>query len=279
MSPPPESMETKGALAFRPCVIVPTYNNPATIRRVVEAARQYVPDVIVVDDGGHEKARLEVAALGAEGLAQVHHRAENGGKGAAVKDGLRLARDAGFTHALQVDADGQHALDDIPELLRAAEATPAALVLGQPVYDESAPRGRMAARKIMKFWIAAEVGRGVIRDAMCGFRVYPLPLSAQVRAKGDRMDFDPEIAVRLVWAGAPVVHVPTKVRYLTEGEGGVSHFLAVKDNVLISLMHSRLMTARIMSAVLGWLVPPLRLRRLAGVTGEIGDGRDNGERI
>jgi glycosyltransferase involved in cell wall biosynthesis len=147
-----------GPSAFRPCVVIPSYNNPVTIRRVVLAVRAYVPDVIVVDDGSSEEGRAAIAALGVEGIATVHHRAANGGKGAAVKDALRLARDAGFSHALQVDADGQHTLEDIPRMLEAAQEAPTALILGQPVFDESAPKARLVGRRITIFWTRLEVG-------------------------------------------------------------------------------------------------------------------------
>ncbi|MCB9627283.1 MAG: glycosyltransferase family 2 protein [Sandaracinaceae bacterium] len=242
-----------GSDTFRPCVIIPSYNNPLTIRRVVLAVKSHVPDVIVVDDGSAPEGREAIAALGSEGLAMVHHRGANGGKGAAVKDALRHARDAGFSHALQVDADGQHTLEDIPRMLDAAREAPDALVLGQPVFDESAPKARLVGRRITIFWTRLEVGGGAIADPMCGFRVYPLPVSAEVRVWGDRMDFDPEIAVRLVWAGVPTRNVQTRVRYVSAEDGGVSHFHAFKDNVLISLMHSRLMTMRIMGRLFGWM--------------------------
>ena len=243
----------QGPDTFRPCVIIPSYNNPLTIRRVVLAVKQYVPDVIVVDDGSGTEGREAIAGVGAEQLAVVHHRAANGGKGAAVKDALRLARDAGYTHALQVDADGQHTLEDIPRMIDAACETPDALVLGQPVFDDTAPKARLVGRRITIFWTRLEVGGGAIADPMCGFRVYPLPVSADVSVWGDRMDFDPEIAVRLVWAGVPIRNVETRVRYVSAEDGGVSHFHAFKDNVLISLMHSRLMTMRIMRLLFGWM--------------------------
>lgn len=242
-----------GPNAFRPCVIIPSYNNPVTIRRVVLAVREYVPDVIVVDDGSAEEGRAAIAGLAAEGIATVHHRTANGGKGAAVKDALRLARDAGYTHALQVDADGQHTLTDIPRMLSAAQFAPDALVLGRPVFDESAPKARLVGRRITIFWTNLEVGSAAIADPMCGFRVYPLPISAEVPVWGNRMDFDPEIAVRLVWEGVPTRNVETHVRYVSAEDGGVSHFHAFKDNVLISLMHSRLMTLKIMRFLFGWL--------------------------
>lgn len=226
--------------AFRPCGLVPTYDNPLTIRKVVERIRKFVPDVVVVDDGSGPEGRAAVEALGREGLAHVHHRGLNGGKGAAVKTGFEVAHALGFTHALQVDADGQHAIEDAPRFLEAAQRQPEALVLGAPVFDASAPKARLRARQITCFWTNLETGGKVIDDPMCGFRVYPLRAALASGATGDRMDFDPEIAVRLVWMGLPVVNLPTKVHYVSKEEGGVSHFQMFWDNVRISWMHTRM---------------------------------------
>jgi glycosyltransferase involved in cell wall biosynthesis len=230
---------------------VPTYDNPETIRTVVERLRGHLDHVIVVDDGSGPSGRQACEALADESLAHVVHRETNGGKGAAVKTGLETAKSLGFSHALQVDADGQHDLDDVPRFLDAMRARPDALVLGDPRYDETAPGARQIGRRITTFWIAVECGRGVIGDAMCGFRIYPVDAAVAVRARGDAMDFDPEIAVRLVWAGLPVVNLPTKVRYLDAAEGGVSHFRVFRDNVLISWLHFRLSVVRVMSRLFG----------------------------
>lgn len=230
--------------AFRPCALIPTYDNPRTVRAVVERVRAHVPEVVVVDDGSGPEGAAAVAALGRDGLARVTRRARNGGKGAAVKTGFAFARELGFTHALQVDADGQHALEDIPRFLATAQASPQALVLGAPRYDASAPKGRLIARKITLFWTDVEAGRGTITDPMCGFRVYPLDAALAAPRTGDRMDFDIEIAVRMAWMGVPIINLPTKVRYLARDEGGVSHFHLLRDNLRIGWMHTRLsMTA------------------------------------
>lgn len=229
---------------FRPCALIPTYDNPRTVRAVVERVRAFLPDVVVVDDGSGPEGAAAVVEVGAAGLAQVTRRPQNGGKGAAVKTGFAFAHSLGYTHALQVDADGQHALEDIPRFLAAAMARPEALILGAPIYDHTAPRGRMIGRKITLFWTAVEVGRGTITDPMCGFRVYPLAAALATPRTGDRMDFDIEVAVRMAWMGVPIVNLPTKVRYLGSEEGGVSHFHLLRDNLRIGWMHTRLsMTA------------------------------------
>lgn len=224
-------------LAFSPCALIPTYDNPDTVRDVVERVRPHLP-VIVVDDGSAGPGRAAVEQLGRDGLASVHRREQNGGKGAAVTTGFELARAQGYTHALQVDADGQHTLEDIPRFLEAAASNPEALVLGAPIYDETAPKSRLIGRQITRFWTNIETYGRVIDDPMCGFRVYPVAPACEVAPRcGERMDFDIEVAVRLVWAGLPVLNLPTKVRYDADG---VSHFHLVRDNLLISWMHSKL---------------------------------------
>lgn len=229
---------------LRICFLIPTFNNPMTIRKVVLEARQYLSDVWVIDDGSGAAGRQACAELAAESLAQVYHRPQNGGKGAAVKTGFEQARAAGFTHVLQVDADGQHDLSAVPRFLEQARRHPDALVMAYPEYDASAPRVRKIARKFTDFWVNLEAGRGIIRDAMVGFRVYPLAAVEPLRVPGNRMDFDIEVAVRLVWSGVRVVNLPVQVRYLAASEGGISHFRPLGDNLRFSWLHSKLCTIR-----------------------------------
>ena len=243
--------------AFRPCAVIPTYDNPMTIARVVAEVRRHLPDVVVVDDGSSGAGRAGVDAVEREGAARVVRRPRNGGKGAAVKTGFAAARELGFTHALQIDADGQHDTADIPRFLALAAARPEAAVLGHPVFDASTPRGRRAAHGLTNFWTRVETAGPAITDPQCGYRVYPLGAACAVAADADHMDFDIEIAVRLVWAGVPIVNVPTRVRYLPAAEGGVSHFRLFRDNVAISWMHTRLVVGSIL-----WRLVRLR-RRLA----------------
>lgn len=241
---------------FRPCALIPTYDNPATVRAVVEGVRRHLPAIVLVDDGSPEAGRRAVEAIARDGLAHVSRRERNGGKGAAVKTGFAEARRLGFSHALQVDADGQHDLEAIPSFLQCAREHPDALILGQPVFDGSLPRGRAFARGISAFWVNVEVGAGVVADPQCGFRVYPLDAAIAARAGGNHMEFDQEIAVRMIWAGTPVLNLPTRVRYLPAEEGGVSHFQLLRDNLRISWLHTRLVLVRAGRA--------LRLRAGAG---------------
>lgn len=241
------------AVSLRLCAVIPTFDNPRTIAAVVGRVREHLSDVVVVDDGSGSEARAAIRALADEGVIVAVFRENNGGKGAAVLDGLRAASERGFTHALQIDADGQHDTNDIPRMLAAATDKPDALVLAAPVFDETAPKSRLVGRKITVFWTDLEVGRGVITDPMCGLRVYPIARALAVPVVGRRMEFDIEIAVRMAWAGAEVVNLPTKVSYLPAQQGGVSHFRMFEDNVRISWMHTRLMHRKVFGAIWRWL--------------------------
>ncbi len=235
--------------APRVCALVPTFDNPRTLEGVVREICKHLQDVVVIDDGSGEPARRVAEGLARDGLAAVVHRATNGGKGAAVKTGFVEARRLGFTHALQIDADGQHCIDDVPRFLRACRERPDALILGAPVFDETQPLGRRIGRRISCFWVNVETGGRVIDDPQCGFRVYPLDEAIAARARGDRMQFDQELPVRMIWRGVPVVNLPTRVRYLGADEGGVSHFQMGRDNLRISAMHTRL----VLEACARWL--------------------------
>jgi glycosyltransferase involved in cell wall biosynthesis len=225
---------------MRVCAVIPTFDNPLTIAQVVEDVRHHVPEVFVVDDGSGDEGRHAVEELARRGAARVIRRDANGGKGAAVKTGLRAARELGYSHALLIDADGQHDSGDIPTFLARAAAQPAAAVLGHPIFDGSTPRGRRAAHGFTNFWTRLETAGGAITDPQCGFRVYPVARALDAEPRCDHMDFDIEIAVRLAWAGVAIVNVPTRVRYLPRAAGGVSHFRPVWDNLAITWMHTRL---------------------------------------
>jgi glycosyltransferase involved in cell wall biosynthesis len=227
-------------MSIRLCILIPTYDNPATIRAVVQQARLFVTDIIVVDDGSHEAAKVVCEQLADESLAIVRRHEVNQGKGAAVKTGFATALELGFTHAIQIDGDGQHDLSRIPAFIELAHRLPHTLVLGMPVYDDTLHRGRYAARLVTRFWNYIEVLGPTIGDSMCGFRVYPIREALEARTRGDRMDFDIEIPVRMVWNGVPVHNEPVGVRYLRADEGGISHYDTFWDTARISWTHTKL---------------------------------------
>jgi glycosyltransferase involved in cell wall biosynthesis len=246
---------------FRCCAVVPTYDNPETIRSVVERIRAHLPDILVVDDGSNVAGREACQSLAREGMATVFRLETNSGKGAAVKRGLLEAEKAGFSHVFQVDADGQHDLEQIPAFLAEARRNFSYAIFGAPVYDVSAPALRRVARGITRFWVDLEVGRGVIQDAMIGFRVYPIAQTRELTLRDNRMSFDVEIAVLLVWAGVKVLNLPVGVRYLTAQEGGRSHFQPVLDNLRLSWLHSRLCTSAFVRWCFRWIPRPAGLKR------------------
>lgn len=226
---------------MRLCAVIPSYRHVAALPTLTAALLSHCEAVIIVDDGNAEPERLAIAALNAPdaGIRVLRHD-ENGGKGAALLTGFREAAALGFTHALQIDADGQHDVGDLPRFIEAARANPKALICGQAMYDASVPKSRKFGRYITHFWVWIETASFDIADSMCGYRIYPLaPVSAIIaRADiGKRMDFDTEIAVNMHWRGVPVINMPTKVIYPA---GNVSNFAMLADNVSISLMHTRL---------------------------------------
>lgn len=252
----------------RACIVIPYFNHPAAIGATLAGLAPLGLPCWIADDGSDAAgaAALQAAAQTHAGWVQVLRDERNRGKGAAVLRACRAAAAAGCTHALQVDADGQHTLADAPRLLRAAARYPDALVLGLPQFDASVPRARLHGRRITHVWVWINTLSLAIRDTMCGFRVYPLAALLELVASermGQRMEFDTEVVVRLAWRGVDVVNVPTAVRYPLDG---VSHFDLWRDNVRISAMHTRLFFGML------WRLPRLLWRgRVRALTA--GDSR------
>lgn len=226
-------------------VLIPSYNTGERLFSTVRAARaQWNPVWVVVDgstDGTGE--RLQEIAASDPGL-RVWVLPENQGKGAAVLHGLRAAREAGYTHALAMDSDGQHPADLIPAFMRASLARPETMVLGRPVFDASAPMLRVRGRRISNVWTQVETLFAGIGDSLYGFRIYPVAALIETMTHQPwmrRFDFDTEAVVRLAWRGVKPINIDAPVKYLTAAEGGVSHFRYVRDNLLLSWMHGRLM--------------------------------------
>ena len=240
-------------------VLIPSYNPGPAVLATVQAARAQWPVVWVVDDGSNDGSTASLQALAASdpGLHLIV-LPRNSGKGAAVLAGLEAAAAAGFTHVLTMDADGQHPAALIPDFMAASQAAPAAMILGKPVFGPEAPALRVNGRKVSNGWANFETLWMGIGDSLYGFRVYPIaPLMRimQGRRWMRRFDFDPEAVVRLCWAGVRPINKDAPVRYLSAEEGGVSHFRYLRDNILLTWMHTRLF--------LGFLgrLPRLLLRR------------------
>ena len=223
-------------------LVVPYFNHEHAIARTIGALASQGLKCWLIDDGSSAEAvaaARRLAAQEARWLTIISH-AVNRGKGEAVLTGFRAAFAAGATHALQIDADGQHDFRDIGRMVRLANAHPDAIVVGVPIFDPTIPKSRLLGRKITNFWVAVNTWSPGVQDSMCGFRVYPLASLLQLAARehlGRRMDFDPEILVRAIWRGIPIVSCETRVTYPADG---VSHFHLLRDNLRISWMHTRL---------------------------------------
>lgn len=237
---------------MQPCVGIPIYDHGSTIEAVVGSIEKFDLPCIVVDDGSHEETRRVLDRIEARfDWVEVLHHPRNCGRGAALRTAYRRGAQRGFSHLVQLDADGQHRAADIPRMLDAAHSSPNALILGAPIFDADVPWARLHGRKLSQGIVWLETWSFAVRDPLCGFRCIPLAPTLEVldgTRTGDRMDFDPELIVRLVRAGVPVVNVPTEVCY---PESGISHFRMVEDNLRIAWAYVRLVFEAPLSVVRG----------------------------
>ncbi len=245
---------------MKACVLIPSYNSGPLLRRTLAGVLEAWDDVFVVVDGSSDGSDTGLEDLGGmDGKRlRVHRFPENRGKGSAVLEGISRAAEEGFTHALAMDADGQHPAAYVRHFMELGARHPEALVLGEPVFDEGAPAVRVQGRKISNWWANLETCWWGIHDSLFGMRLYPIgPLREVFSETGfaRRFDFDPEVAVRLCWKAVPVINLKTPVKYLTSEEGGVSQFRYFRDNTLLTGMHMRLFSGFLLR------LPMLLLRR------------------
>ncbi|MEO8281199.1 MAG: glycosyltransferase family 2 protein [Ideonella sp.] len=246
----------------RHLVLIPSYDTGRKLIETVREARAQWTPVWVVIDGSTDGSADAVQALAqSDNGLRVLVLAHNQGKGAALLHGLQAAQAAGFTHALTMDADGQHPAALIPDFIQISTGHADAMVLGRPIFDASAPLLRVRGRRVSNWWTNLETLGAGIADSLYGFRVYPIaPLIDVMRAQPwmRRFDFDTEAVVRLAWRGVKPINVDAPVRYLSADEGGVSHFRYGRDNALLSWMHLRLMLEFMLR------LPFLVIRKLRG---------------
>lgn len=248
--------------SFKPCFVIPCYNHGKTIAMVVDTLlEQFNFPIIVVDDGSEIETQQAIQSL--SDRVEIVRLKQNQGKGGAVMAGLKQAQHLAYSHVLQIDADGQHDLTLVSQLISESKSHPQAIISGKPVYDESVPKGRLYGRYVTHVCVWLETLSFEIKDSMCGFRSYPVAPLNQVLDKytiGKRMDFDIEVLVKSFWNDISIRFIDTKVLY---PEDGISHFQPLADNVRISKMHTLL--------ILGMLprIPKLlgrrkRLQKAAG---------------
>ena len=243
-------------------VLIPSYNPGPKVFETVCAARRFWNPVWVIVDGSTDGTAKELQQMAEQdpGLSIIVLPI-NEGKGAALLRGLDLAAEHGYTHALSMDSDGQHPAELIPEFMSTSIREPNCMILGRPVFDESAPALRVKGRQVSNWWANLETLWTGIGDSLFGFRVYPIAPLRQVMHRQRfmrRFDFDPEAVVRLCWMGVKPVNLPAPVRYFSAEEGGVSHFNYLRDNALLTWMHTRLFFGFVLR------LPQLVVRKLAG---------------
>ncbi|TXH35340.1 MAG: glycosyltransferase family 2 protein [Burkholderiaceae bacterium] len=243
-------------------VLIPSYNpGPGVLDTVRQARAQWTPVWVVVDGSTDGTDRLLQAEAVRDPGLRVIVLPHNQGKGSAVLAGIEQAAREGFTHALTMDSDGQHPADLIPTFMAASQRDPGTMVLGKPVFGPEAPALRVNGRKVSNGWANLETLWMGVGDSLYGFRVYPIaPLAKIMRGNRfmRRFDFDPEAVVRLCWAGVRPLNIDAPVRYLSAEEGGVSHFKYLRDNTLLTWMHTRLFIGFVLR------LPLLVWRRLFG---------------
>jgi glycosyltransferase involved in cell wall biosynthesis len=225
-------------------VIVPSYNAGTKLLETVKQALTCWQPVWVVLDGSTDGSAVALAEIsGLEKNLRVLSLERNSGKGAAVLHAFLAADHAGFTHALVLDADGQHSTADISRFMHTSQKNPETMILGVPQFAADAPASRQYGRLVGNWWANLETFWGGIEDSLFGFRVYPIAESVRILQNihgARRFDFDTELAVRLFWAGVPPINLSTPVQYFKPAEGGRSHFHYLRDNWLLTRRHTLL---------------------------------------
>ena len=224
------------------CLAVPHYNHYQSFEVFLPKLKTLDIACIVVDDGSDDEQsqKLELLLTNQANITLLKH-GYNRGKGAAILTAANYARQAGHTHIIQIDADGQHNTDDVKKLIEHSELNPSKIVSGAPYFEDSAPKARVYGRKVTSFWVAIETLSFDIKDSLCGFRIYPLKEFEIVFDNyhiGKRMTFDTDILVKSHWEGINTDFIDTKVIYI---ENNVSHFHYLRDNLLLIKLHTRLM--------------------------------------
>lgn len=226
---------------FKPIIIVPVFNHHQSLNEIAHFCQSKGLPVLMIDDASNAETKAVLRQVNKDfNNVYLETHQVNGGKGAAVITAIRKALELGYSHALQIDADLQQDIDCVPKFLEFAMKSPNEFICGFPIYDHTVPSSRKWGRKLTNFWVCINTLSSAIKDAMCGFRVYPLRAACATLNKypsiGRRMDFDPEYAVKLYWEGINVTNVPVPVTYPSDG---VSHFHAI-ENWYITKMHTRL---------------------------------------
>ncbi|MGB0917249.1 MAG: DUF2062 domain-containing protein [Flavobacteriales bacterium] len=216
------------------CVIVPTYNNHKTVKRVVEDVLKYSNDVIVVNDGATDNTPEILNQFG-DKIYRIDY-SPNRGKGYALRMGFQKATELGYKYAITLDSDGQHFANDIPKFLEVHKTHPEAVIMGaRNLEADGMPAKNGFANRFSNFWFRLQTGI-YMPDTQTGFRLYPLQKIKNINFFTTRFEFEIEVIVKLAWRDVPFVSVPIQVKY--DPNERVSHFRPGPDFTRISFLNA-----------------------------------------
>lgn len=218
------------------CVIVPTYNNAKTLRRVLDGVLLQTSDVIVVNDGSTDDTPQILSEYSKITLINF---AQNQGKGKALREGFKKALSLGYSYAITIDSDGQHFPSDIPKFLQNIQYEGDALLIGsRNMKQEGVPGKSSFGNNFSNFWFWFETGIRM-SDTQSGFRLYPIHRMPK-KYVTNKFEFEIEVIVRSAWKGIPVKNIPIEVLY--DPSERVSHFRPLRDFTRISILNTVLVT-------------------------------------
>jgi glycosyltransferase involved in cell wall biosynthesis len=248
----PEPIKSPDKIEIRICAIIPTYNNAGTIASVISDTNKYLQDIIAVNDGSTDNTKNILQSLiTSNSKIIIINFDKNTGKGSALRAGFEKALEFGFTHAISLDADGQHFAEDIPAFLEKIAQDPEALWIGDRILraqETGEPARSAAGRRFGSFWYKFITGID-IRDTQCGFRAYPLASVRPLKCTGERYEFEQEVLVKAAWSGMTVKPVQVHLFYAPKGRA-VSHFRPVRDFLRIFKVNSKAVLIKILAPFL-----------------------------
>lgn len=235
---------TSKLLAFRCCVVLPTYNNEKTLRRVLDGVLEFTQDVILVNDGSSDDTLRILKSY--PQIIQLH-RIKNTGKGHALKIGFKHAVSLGFDYAITLDTDGQHFPSDIPNFIEALDASEdkKILIIGDRNMNTADVLARSAkGNRVSTFWMKAATGLK-LQDSQSGFRLYPIKDMDGIKfmEATKKFEFEIEAIVKSYWAGIAIVHVPIEVLY--DMKERVSHFRPFMDIARMVVLYTWFLILRL----------------------------------
>ncbi len=219
---------------YKICVLIPTYNNAATLKKVIDGVLPFTQNIIVVNDGSTD-GTAEILSHYSE--IKVLSYSRNVGKGWALRKGFHIALDLGYDYAISIDSDGQHFPDDLPAFIEKLESDGPSLIIGARNMNQSSVPGKSSfGHKFSNFWFQVETGIKA-PDTQSGYRLYPVNLMKDMKFFTRKFEFEIEVLVRAAWKGIKIESVPVSVYYAPATER-VTHFRPFKDFTRISILNT-----------------------------------------